>query len=183
MALATTSTDIRGRDDSSLTLARLSGLVLFSAGAAGDAVFALRNTHATNNILVTILGFRAFFAGAAAPTNQFYQVFRFTGASLTGGTQLTAAQIDNGGTPPPSYDARIGTGAAALSVTNVVFEANALFTVGQPRQPSVTAIDNLLMNGTIALKPGEGIAVKMQVGFVLNDGFAINIAMANDVPR
>lgn len=130
-----------------------------AATASGATVWAMRNsTNATVNLYIKRMKLVMSFdqLTALASITARYDLIRFSGATPTGGTALTVAQMYSGDLATQVADARfLDTG---LTTTGVVFNP-AFCEIGCPAALGVTTIydrDDL----PLVLGPGEGFCIR-----------------------
>lgn len=129
-----------------------------AATASGATVWAMRNS-ATSTILVFIerislsLGFDAAVGIVETPR---YDLIRFSGATPTGGTAVSVAQMYSGDNGTQVTDARfLDTG---LTTTGIVFNP-AFAEIGCPAALGATAFF-VRQDIPLLLGPGEGFCIR-----------------------
>lgn len=135
---------------------------------ANTYYFTLRNTGATTFELLE-LEVQATFAGTAAATRSIFGMGRFSTATPTGGTAITAIKMDTV-MPAITYDARFAP--AGLTVTGVVAETN----VSQMQIISqlTATYAGEIVNASIqefTLAPGEGFYIRAETANVAGAAF------------
>jgi hypothetical protein len=132
-----------------------------AATASGATVFSMRNS-ATSTIIVFIeriellMGFDGTTAVASTPR---YDLIRFSGATPTGGTALTVAQMYSGDGATQVADARfLDTG---LTTTGLVFNP-AFAEIGCPAALGAAA-HFTRQDIPLVLGPGEGFCIRTSI--------------------
>lgn len=146
---------------------------LSAALVAGATIWSMRNG---TNFLISIrrILLTLGFSGAAATSTSAYQLYRFSGATPTGGNALTVAKRNSAYPPTSIIDARFNY-AASLGVAGVIFET-AFAATGVQRQLAATQLFDLdysdVFGGdriNLRLAPGEGLAIKIDNTGVIGD--------------
>jgi len=144
---------------------------LTAAIAVNSAIYAFRN-GASKVIKIKRIYLICGFDGTAAATTSCYQLQRFSAATPSGGTALTAIKKKTTLGASTIVDARYNY-AAALTVTGITFETSFVET-GCARQ--VNAVQILQMcagpetqESIIELQPNEGLAIRLGVAAVIGD--------------
>lgn len=152
-------------------LLRIPNARLTAAIAANSAIWTVRN-GSSRTMRIKRISVSAKFDGTAAATTAQFQLQRFTTATPSGGTALTAVKKRTALGSSTIADARFNY-AAALTVTGVVFE-EAFFEWGVQRQVSAVSNHDLLagletQEALIELAPNEGLAIRLGVVAVIGD--------------
>jgi hypothetical protein len=157
------------------TLNHISGSIFFTAGAAGDNVFAFRNTSTTHRIVVTMFDVLLGWNGAATGVVGRYDLRRFATASMSGGTVLTPVSADSRLAVFGSVDARISSGGG-LTVGSAVVEANTLYVYPLHRVSGMLRDTRQGLNAPIILNAGEGLSLKIDTNVASGEALAVNMA-------
>lgn len=149
-----------------------------AATAINSSVFAMRNAAAaTKSAIVESVNCRMGFnpTNPVTRTQQSYVVQRFSAATPTGGTALTAAQGDSADAASQVTDIRfLDTG---LTTTGVTFVANNLAAMACDTSQGSTCDEHIVMAPTaIKLLPGEGLVIRLGVAAVTGTAIQCNIA-------
>lgn len=141
-----------------------------AAIASGSSIWTMRNNTVKTMRLQDIM-LMAGFDGTPAATSAIYNLVRFSAATPSGGAAVLPIKTKSGWGVSNLLDARQDP-AAALTVTNVVFET-AFATLNCPRQNGATN-DLQLMIGksywdAIELAPSEGLAIQLGAVGVIGD--------------
>jgi hypothetical protein len=146
---------------------------LSAALVAGATIWTMRN--GTNYLISIRRIFLALgFSGTAAATTSSYQLYRFSGATPTGGIGLTVVKRSSSYPSTSVIDARFNY-AASLGVAGVVFET-AFAACGVQRQVSATQLFDMDYSNVfggdrinLRLAPNEGLAIKIDNTGVIGD--------------
>lgn len=134
-----------------------------AATAANGTVWAMRNgASSTKTVYIEKIYIAGEFNAASAATRALlgYNLVRFSAATPSGGTALTAAKFDSSDSASQVTDIRfLDTG---LTTSGVTFETDVLVFYGIPNFG--TAISNANQDNIgIKLAPGEGLAIRLNV--------------------
>ena len=145
---------------------------LTAAVAAGSKIWAMRN-GASKTMRIKRIYIGVSFDGSAASSTSCYQFMRFSGATPSGGTALTAVKKKTSLGATTMADARYNY-AAALTVTGITFETS-FFEIGCQRQVNANIEAYLVADqegpdSIIELAPNEGLAINLYVAAVIGDG-------------
>lgn len=139
--------------------------------AANSYIWAIRN-GATKKMIIDYLLLNLGFRGTAAATSQVFELVRFSGANMAGGTGYTLgssiSRKTSTGVNSTVQDARF-SGAAALTVSGVVFEPQSMSAVGVSRSVSGQQVAVDLNKLDIELLPNEGLAIRATAATVVGD--------------
>lgn len=127
---------------------------------AATTYFAVRNLGA-RRVFIRCIELKLGFSGIVAASRSLYEFTRFSAATPTGGTALSALKKDN--TMPATTLTDMRFAAGGLTVSGVVFESP-LHLVGHTNQLSTDHAQNINFIG-------DGETGKFVIG--VNEGFAI----------
>lgn len=139
------------------------GILPTGLTAAGTAILTMRNAAAsTKTVYVEKITFIPAFFIASALTLSGYSLFKFSGATPTGGTAIAVASLDSNNAATQVTDVR--SAAGGLTVTGVTFQQSidALFI---PNAQGAGA-PIVWEDHAIVLAPGEGLAILLGVAAV-----------------
>lgn len=145
-----------------------------AATAANATVFAMRNAAASTRTviierIICRMGFNA--ANPVTRTQQTYIFQRFSAATPTGGTALTAGRADSSDAASQVTDVRFL--ATGLTTTGVTFDTANLASMACDTTQGINNERSLLLPpSVIRLAPGEGLAIRLGVTAVV--GQALN---------
>lgn len=169
--------DDRNRNETAISMHRIAGTCIIGATPVAGTVWALRNNHATQDLVISLFELTAGFMGAAGPTAQSIEVIRFNTATPTSGTALNPIPCDSRvASISASIDTRISAGTTLLTTTNVVFEAGPLFTTVRGRSLVNMNQKVNIDGGLIILHPGEGLALRTGATAVAGEIYSVNVA-------
>lgn len=138
-----------------------------AASAANVTVFSMRNAAASTKTVYIERMFFTMSFNATTPvgrTAQTYLIQRFSAATPTAGTALTAGQSDSDDPASQVTDIRfLDTG---LTTTGVTFDTKNLGTIYCPSFGTVTT-QYIRERSAIKLKPGEGLCIRLGVAAVV----------------
>lgn len=127
---------------------------------AGTTYFAMRNAAGSGKLaLVNSIMINTGFAGAAAVSRSIFEIVRFSSATPTGGTQITAGK-KNTNSDPDSAVTDIRFAPAGLTTTGVVFSTDPIALIGVANQLTVGNNMEMILTEPIILAPGEGLAFR-----------------------
>lgn len=149
-----------------------------AATAVNSSVFSMRNAAAaTKTAIIESVNCRMGFnpTNPVTRTQQTYIFQRFSAATPTGGTALTAAQGDSSDAASQVTDIRfLDTG---LTTTGVTFVANNIAAMACDTTQGTNCDEHIVMAPTaIRLAPGEGLVVRLGVVAVIGTAIQCNIA-------
>jgi hypothetical protein len=149
-----------------------------AATAANSSIFSMRNAAAsTKTVYIERISGRMGFnpTNPVTRTQQTYIFQRFSAATPTGGTALTAAQGDSSDSASQVTDIRfLDTG---LTTTGVTFVANNFATLACDTTQGIAEYEELLLSpSAIKLAPGEGLVIRLGVAAVTGTALSVNIA-------
>jgi hypothetical protein len=155
------------------------GLRLTTAIAAGGLVWAMRN-GGTRTIYVTEIELLFGFDGTAAVSTSRWELIRFSGANPATGTTLTPVKHASSMPASTVQDARFNE-AAALTVTGITFEGQAMAYGGCQRQLHANnnlhlRADALMRRGIFELAANEGLALRTNLAAVIGDSCLGHVA-------
>jgi predicted RecA/RadA family phage recombinase len=139
--------------------------------AANSYIWSVRN-GATKKMIIDDILLNLGFRGTAAATSQVFELVRFSGANMAAGTAYTLgssiAKKTSTGANSTVQDARFNS-AAALTVSGVVFEPQAISAFGVSRSVSSQQVIVDLTKLDLELLPNEGIAIRATAATVVGD--------------
>lgn len=149
-----------------------------AATAVNSTVFTMRNAAASTKTVYiermsAMMGFNP--TNPVTRTQQTYVFQRFSAATPTGGTALTAAQGNSADAASQITDIRfLDTG---LTTTGVTFVANNFTMMACDTTQGIFGFEELLTSpSAISLAPGEGIAIRLGVVAVTGQTLSCNLA-------
>lgn len=154
-------TPIRPKKDGKY-LARLD--IVPSTLTAGTVFFGMRN-NGSKKALIGKLTALLNFAGTAAASRSAYELVRFSGANMTGGTSIGAIKGDNTD-DANSVMTDIRFAPAGLTTTGVTFEGNQVAVLSHANQLAANHSQELNFDEELVLGPGEGLAIRANTAIV-----------------
>lgn len=141
--------------------------------AAGSVMWGIRAGASTPQSVRKIVIFAAFDGTAAASTSRF-ELKRFRGASLTGGTAIVPVRKDLSTAASAYQDARQETTGAALGVAGISFDDPIMTCAACPRGStgSVMVVNLDFSSSPIVIVANEGICIQNQIVGVIGDVLA-----------
>lgn len=140
--------------------------------AAGSTVWALRASAGATIFIRRIVLFTSFDGTAAASTSR-QEVRRFSGATPTGGTAITAIPKDEDDGASTVADIRQDLAGGALTVAGVSFQ-DPMLTSSCPRGTtgSISVLNLDFAAAPIKIDPSDGICIQNNVIAVIGDAIA-----------
>lgn len=143
---------------------------------AGTTYFTMRNLG-TRRVFIRRMEFKLGFSGTAAASRSLYEIERFSAATPTGGTAITALKKDN--THPASSVTDIRFAPGGLTTTGVTFEA-VLHLIGHTNQLTIDHSQDLSFigdgeAGKIVLAVNEGLCIRANTAIVAGSYLVGNI--------
>lgn len=130
----------------------------------GTVYFSMRNNGSTKALIKKLLS-ALTFAGTAAASRSVYEVVRFSGANMTGGTSVAAVKgssVDDAN----SIVTDIRFAPAGLTTAGVTFEANPIAVISHANQLTADVVANMEFDEELELAPGEGLAIRASTAVV-----------------
>lgn len=145
-----------------------------AALAANAAIFSIRN-GGLKTMRLMIAEVTPTFSGTAAASVAQYSLRRFTTATPTAGTALTATVVPEDSTMPNSQilDARCATAAAGLTTTGVVV-GGPIFGATVSRGVAGDGM-NFEMLRDVVINPNEGVLLQLDVAGVIGDAVSVSM--------
>lgn len=135
---------------------------------AGTVYWSMRN-NGSKKAVVRQLAALITFAGVAAATRSAYELVRFSGANMTGGTSVAAVKGSNvDDTNTAVTDIRFAP--AGLTTSGVTFELNGIAILAHANQLGSQHDAILNFADTLVLEPGEGLAIRASTAIVAGSG-------------
>lgn len=130
----------------------------------GTVYFSMRNNGTTKAFIKKILA-ALNFAGTAAASRSAYEVVRFSGANMTGGTAMAAIKGSNV-VDANSIVTDMRFAPAGLTASGVTFEANPIAVISHANQLTADVVTPLDFEEELELAPGEGLAIRASTAIV-----------------
>jgi hypothetical protein len=135
---------------------------------AGTTYFTMRNLG-SKRAFIRSIEFKIGFSGTAAASRTLYEIERFSSATPTGGTPLTATKVDN--TYPASSITDIRFSPGGLTTAGVAFEIS-FHLIGNSNQLTADGFQDIsfIKNGEYSqfvLAINEGLAIRANTAVVL----------------
>lgn len=131
---------------------------------AGTVYFSMRNNGTTKATIKKLLALMNF-SGAVVATRSVYEIVRFSGANMTGGSAVQAVKGSNT-TDANSVVTDLRFAPAGLTTTGVTFETNAIAVISHANQLTADTTAEMNFEEELELAPGEGLAIRASTAVV-----------------